>query len=52
MLCVSCGVLVGVWDSYEGFCGVVVGVWDFYAVCFLCCSGWCLGLLCCVFPVV
>ena len=38
MLCVSCG--------------VVVGVWDFYAVCFLWCSGWCLGLLCCVFLVV
>ena len=36
MLCVSCGVVVGVWDSYAVF-------W---------CSGWCLGLLCCVFPVV
>ena len=45
MLCVSCGVVVGVWDSYEGFCGVVVGVWDSFAVCFLWCSDWCLGLL-------
>ena len=59
LLCVSCGVVIGVWDFYEGFCGVVVGVWDFcegfcgvvvgvwdfYAVCFLWCIGWCLGLL-------
>ena len=23
-----CGVVVGVWDPYEGYCGVVVGVLD------------------------
>ena len=48
MLCF--GVVVGVWDSYVGYCGVVVGFWDSYAVFW--CNGWCLGLLCCVFPVV
>ena len=30
MLCVSCGVVVDVWDSYVGYCGVVIGVWDSY----------------------
>ena len=39
MLCVSCGVVVDVWDSYVGYCRVVVDVWDSYAVCFLLCSG-------------
>ena len=37
---VSCGVVVGVWDSYVGYCGVVVCGWDSYAVFW--CSGWCL----------
>ena len=27
---VTCGVVVGVWDSYVGYCSVVVGVWDSY----------------------